>query len=206
MYLDYIKITSEIDELQTLIRYVKFKKGFNLISDITDMSNKVSSGNNIGKSAFLELIDICLGKTNIDSIYSDRKTKGINQKVKKFLEDKRVFVELSININNHTFTIKRSLYDKGKEIYFNGKKQKNIKELKSLLNKYIFNNNINKPSIRDLLVLFIRKEEDAIKSPLDIFMDRTEDEKKYNILVFLFGWKNIELLLKLSDLKISEKK
>lgn len=206
MYLDYIKITSEIDELQTLIRYVKFKKGLNFISDITDMSNKTSSGNNIGKSTFLELIDICLGKTSIDSIYSDRKTKGINQKVKKFLENKRVFVELSMNINNHTFTIKRSLYDKGKEIYFNGKKQKNIKDLKSILNKYIFHNKINKPSIRDLLVLFIRKEEDAIKSPLDIFMDRTEDEKKYKILVFLFGWENIELLLKLSNLKISEKK
>lgn len=86
------------------------------------------------------------------------------------------------------------------------KSKKNIKDLKSILNKYIFHNKINKPSIRDLLVLFIRKEEDAIKSPLDIFMDRTEDEKKYEILVFLFGWENIELLLKLSNLKISEKK
>lgn len=197
MYLNYIKITSEIDELQTLIRYVKFKKRLNFISDITDMSNKTSSGNNIGKSTFLELIDICLGKTSIDSIYSDRKTKGINQKVKKFLENKRVFVELSMNINNHTFTIKRSLYDKGKEIYFNGKKQKNIKDLKSILNKHIFHNKINKPSIRDLLVLFIRKEEDAIKSPLDIFMDRTEDEKKYNILVFFIWMGKYRIIVKI---------
>ena len=200
MYLDYLKITSEIDNDQILIRYVKFQSGLNLISDITDIKNKTTTGNNIGKSTLLELIDICLGANDIDKIYSDKKTNGINKKVKEFLDNKKVFVELSININDsENINIKRSLYNNGKEIYFNHLKIDKLKDLKSLLNKYIFTNKFDKPSLRDLIPFFLRKEEDALKPPLDIFMDKTDNEKKYQILVFLFGWSNIELLSKLHN-------
>ena len=207
MYLDYLKITSEIDNDQILIRYVKFQSGLNLISDITDIKNKTTTGNNIGKSTLLELIDICLGANDIDKIYSDKKTNGINKKVKEFLDNKKVFVELSININDsENINIKRSLYNNGKEIYFNHLKIDKLKDLKSLLNKYIFTNKFDKPSLRDLIPFFLRKEEDALKPPLDIFMDKTDNEKKYQILVFLFGWSNIELLSKLHNLKMKDKK
>lgn len=206
MYLDYLKITSEIDNDQILIRYVKFQSGLNLISDITDIKNKTTTGNNIGKSTLLELIDICLGANGIDRIYSDKKTKGVNKKVKEFLDNKKVFVELSININDKNINIKRSLYNNGKEFYVNNLKIDKLKDLKSLLNEYIFANNFDKPSLRDLIPFFIRKEEDALKPPLDIFMDKTDNEKKYQILVFLFGWSNIELLSKLHNLKMKDKK
>lgn len=68
-----IKKTKPYEEV---IRYIKFKKGLNLIVDNT--SNKsTESGNNVGKSTVIKIIDLCLGAKSTKDIYSNLDTKSV---------------------------------------------------------------------------------------------------------------------------------
>ena len=44
-----------------VLRKITFKAGLNLILDKPTVSGKQSSGNNVGKTTVLRLIDFCLG-------------------------------------------------------------------------------------------------------------------------------------------------
>nr|WP_307924987.1 hypothetical protein [Mycoplasmopsis bovis] len=59
MYLKSLKI-SKGDEV---IRYLEFKKGLNLIVDSKLNSDLTKTGNNIGKTTVLKLINFCWGRT-----------------------------------------------------------------------------------------------------------------------------------------------
>lgn len=72
-----------------LIRNVSFKKGLNLIIDSDDVTGK---GNDIGKTTFINLIDLCFGARDIDIIYSDKETKTSKNNpniVQRFIENKK---------------------------------------------------------------------------------------------------------------------
>ena len=56
-----------------VIRHILFKKGLNLIVDNTPETNE-SSGNNVGKTTVLKLIDFCLGSDGTN-IYQDAESK-----------------------------------------------------------------------------------------------------------------------------------
>ena len=68
-----------------IVREIKFKKGLNLITDLT-LDNNQSSGNNIGKTTLLRIIDLCLGGKEIKKIYFDSDTNSLNDTVKNFLD------------------------------------------------------------------------------------------------------------------------
>lgn len=67
-----------------VIRDMEFKAGLNLIIDNTSIENTRLTGNNVGKTTVLKLIDFCLGaKSNI--IYTDTEnTKEVYDVVKNF--------------------------------------------------------------------------------------------------------------------------
>src|SRR5437868_4726816 len=68
----------------TVIRAIKFKNGLNLILD-KPTSAATQSGNNVGKTTVLRLIDFCLGSEG-DDIWQDSEFKNtINQDVYDFL-------------------------------------------------------------------------------------------------------------------------
>ena len=56
-----------------IIREIKFHKGLNLIVDDTP-SSETSTGNNVGKTTILKLIDFCLGRDG-SVIYKDPENK-----------------------------------------------------------------------------------------------------------------------------------
>ena len=66
MFIKQLKIESK----NGLIRNILFQKGANLILDYTEQENKTKSGNNVGKTTVLKLIDFCLGG-KAKSIYID---------------------------------------------------------------------------------------------------------------------------------------
>lgn len=77
-----------------IIREVKFRKGINLIVDETPSTDKKATGNNVGKTTILMLIDFCLG-ANSKEIYTDPENKKEEYKlVKDFLIDKKVIINL----------------------------------------------------------------------------------------------------------------
>jgi uncharacterized protein YydD (DUF2326 family) len=74
-----------------VIRDITFRKGLNLIVDETPTEdiNKVSSGNGVGKTTVLKLIDFCLGG-DAKGIYTDSEDKKENIPIKDFLKELQV--------------------------------------------------------------------------------------------------------------------
>lgn len=71
------------------IRKIEFSAGLNLILDNTPSTDDQRTGNNVGKTTVLKLIDFCLGaKPAI--IYSDTENRrDVYDKVKNFLIEKK---------------------------------------------------------------------------------------------------------------------
>ena len=67
MIIDRLIIKKTSPEIE-IIRNIEFKKGLNLITDLTK-NEEYSSGNNIGKSTLLQIIDLCLGGKDLKNIY-----------------------------------------------------------------------------------------------------------------------------------------
>lgn len=86
MYLKKLTIKTPTN----VIREMDFKAGLNLIIDNTDDVSSKSTGNNVGKTTVLKLIDFCLG-ADANIIYTDTENnKDIYQEVKDYLMEKRV--------------------------------------------------------------------------------------------------------------------
>lgn len=77
-----------------IIRDIRFHTGLNLIVDETPGVSGKETGNNVGKTTVLKLVDFCLG-TKAREIYSDIENKRNEYKlVKEFLIGKKVNVSL----------------------------------------------------------------------------------------------------------------
>ena len=89
MYLSKLTISSP----GKVIRDIEFHKGLNLIVDETP-ENTTGTGNNVGKTTVLRLIDYCLGG-DVDGIYRNPEDKHESYAlVKDFLTGNNVFVTL----------------------------------------------------------------------------------------------------------------
>ena len=80
-----------------IIRDVPFRKGINLIVDETPESQtQQSSGNNVGKTTVLRLIDYCLGSKG-ESIYKDIEfSNQPNTTIENFLNETEVLITLQL--------------------------------------------------------------------------------------------------------------
>lgn len=77
-----------------IIRDISFNhKGLSLIVDNTSDSAK-DSGNNVGKTTVVKIIDLCLGAKSVRSLYFDVDTKSENHEIREFLMEHKVEAEL----------------------------------------------------------------------------------------------------------------
>ena len=92
MFLKYLKISKD----SAVIREIEFRKGINLIVD--ESVGKIT-GNNVGKTTVLKLIDFCFGaKPQI--IWEDPENKRqVNSLVKNYLVANRILITLSLADN-----------------------------------------------------------------------------------------------------------
>ena len=91
MFFKSLLITSGDEKL---IRDIRFHNGINLIVDDTPTEDGKATGNNVGKTTVLKLIDFCLG-AEAKGIYSDQENKGNEYKiVKDFLIENKVRISL----------------------------------------------------------------------------------------------------------------
>ena len=90
MFLKSLTISSGLD----IIREINFRLGINLIVDETPNTQGKETGNNVGKTTVLMLIDFCLG-ANPNHIYTDPENKkDIYKKVKDFLVENKIVISL----------------------------------------------------------------------------------------------------------------
>jgi len=89
MFLKKLNIYNE----DKLIREIPFHKGINLIVDETKSKNKTESGNSVGKTTVLRLIDFCLDGDG-KNIYIDPEFKTTNKKIEQFLKENNILITL----------------------------------------------------------------------------------------------------------------
>lgn len=187
MLIKYLKI----ERNGQLIRHIPFKEGVNLIVDTTPVGSQKESGNNVGKTTVLRLIDYCLGG-KAKTIYQDPEFKTTNSTVKNFLENEGVIVSLCLGKFGGDDTcdilIKRNFLPRNQKLAeINGENYTNDKDYQRRLNFLLFNLSSRKPSFRELIPRFIRSDALRMDKVIKYLHGTPTDNTYEGIYFFLFG-------------------
>lgn len=175
------------------IRNIQFYSGLNLIIDETSTDEEHSTGNNVGKTTVLKLVDFCLGgKPSI--IYTDTENKKeVYDLVKNFLIEKEVLITLVLSENldsdeSNEIIIERNFLTHKKSIRrINGNQilDKNFEN--ELLKLLVPHQEAEKPSFRQIISHNIRYKDESINNTLKT-LDRFTTDVEYEALyLFLLG-------------------
>ena len=150
----------------SVVREVKFKSGLNLVLD-KSISASTKSGNNVGKTTLIRLIDFCLGSDGVD-IWQDPEFKTVNQEVFDFLHGV-VPVSVRLDMMNYlgvTHSLVRSFGGKSKTdrptFYADDKQIKKISDYRTTVKFILFGSQAPKPTLRQLAPKFIRSSPTTI--------------------------------------------
>ena len=190
------------------IRKVVFKNGVNIILGKQDQNNNGST-NNLGKTTLLRCIDFCLGAESLEEIYADKEFKQNNEEVKSFLtEVKPIFIlKISSSFDSKDFiSIKREVdlnlkTDRIKN-FINDEEISNTVFRNIKLKEIFFGSDEEKPTFRQLIGKFIRKNEISINKIIRYANANTSDSEYEKIYFFLMGLDSPGLL---TDKKSLEK-
>lgn len=192
MFLDTLIIKNN----NTIIRKIKFKKGLNLIIDETDTRNKTKTGNSVGKTTVIRLIDFCLAG-NSKTIYSDPEFKKSDNIIEKFLtnEENDILIVLVLkedleDISSREIIIERNFKVHSQKIQCINHKKYNDKCFKAELNKLLFNRTVEKPTFRQIISKNIRHEKGRLDYVLKI-LDPYSKKEEYEAL--LLTWLGINV-------------
>lgn len=187
----YVK-SLEVRDDNSLIREVTFHAGINLIVDETSSSEN-DSGNNVGKTTALRLIDMCLGGDE-KKIYADpANTKNTYEEIESYLKDSHVSVKLTLvdSLDKETISvvIERtfgwSLQDE--QFVVNGEVCSKTR-FNDVLKEKIFPSFIEpKPGFRSIISHNSRFEDNKLSSVHKTLDPHTSDLDYSALYCFLFG-------------------
>lgn len=177
----------------TIIRNIRFHTGLNLIVDDTPIISGEETGNNVGKTTVLKLVDFCLG-ANAKGIYTDQENKKHEFKlVKDFLVENRVLVSLTLKDDlsqgeSREVLIERNFLarkDKIQRIEGNNKSDAGFEEA---LTDLLFPGHYgNKPTFRQMIAHNIRYKDVSINNTIKNLDGFTRDDEYETLYLFLFG-------------------
>ncbi|MCP3941868.1 MAG: DUF2326 domain-containing protein [Desulfobacteraceae bacterium] len=186
MFLKYLMISSH----SNVIRNIKFHKGINLI---VDSSEGHITGNSVGKTTVLKLIDFCLG-ANPKNIYEDPESKKeIYKLVKDYLVEKDILITLCLaeNLDNEdaqNIIIERNFLSRNKIVrrindvnYVEGEFEPKLTEL------FFPEHTAKKPSFRQIISHNIRYKDLSINNTLKTLDRYTSDAEYETLHLFLLG-------------------
>ena len=186
MFLKTLTISSE----SKVIREVEFHSGLNLIVDESDAQ---ITGNSVGKTTVLKLIDFCLG-ANPKNIYVDPETKRQEYKlVKDFLINQKVLITLVLtqdldNPKAEEIVIERNFLSRKAIIRKINGEAFTEEEFEIQLGKLIFPNHLSeKPTFRQIISHNIRHKDQSINNTLKTLDGFTTDAEYETLYLFLFG-------------------
>jgi len=191
MYLKNLIISSKT---KGPIRNIEFHRGINLIVDKTISTDDTQTGNNVGKTTVLRLVDFCLGNS-ANSLYQDPENKSeLNLEVKDFLINNQVLVSLILvdSLENPVkkVVIERNFLQRKNKVYrINGEDVgSKPAEINAIMRKYIFPTvQIDKPTFRQLISHNIRYEEDRLTNTLKTLGAYGSDEEYEVLYLYMFG-------------------
>lgn len=176
-----------------IIREIDFYSGLNLIIDDTPVEDTKSTGNSVGKTTVLKLVDFCLGaKGNI--IYSDTENKKETYDVvKSFLVDEEIEIKLILteNLNDPNakqLEIRRNFLPRNKAVRkINGKSVLD-KDFEDELEKNIMpGKDVEKPAFRQVISHNIRYKDNSINNTLKTLDKYTSDVEYETLYLYLLG-------------------
>lgn len=188
MFLKELKIENKLG----VIREIFFHKGLNLIVDETIESSKQTTGNNVGKTTVLRLVDFCLGSSG-KNIYQDSEFKEQeNNTVKDFLIDTEVLITLIIvddlDFITESIIIKKNFLKYTKKIQeINGKPIINDKEFDLKFKELIFDTNVEKPTFKQIVSKNIRDEKNKLTNIVKVLNPYTKTEEYEALFLFWLG-------------------
>jgi uncharacterized protein YydD (DUF2326 family) len=186
MYLKSLTISSE----NKVIREIHFRKGINLIVD--DSTNQIT-GNDVGKTTTLKLIDFCLG-AKPSGIYADPKTKKDEYTlVKNFLKDQKIVITLILKQNldvpdSKEIKIQRNFLQRSELIrQINGEDLTEDEFLEKLTSHIFPHHTADKPSFRQIISHNLRCDDDSITHTLRTLGDFASDAQYETLHLYLLG-------------------
>lgn len=191
MFIKYLKI----EDVNGIVREMNFHKGINLIVDETVSVTNKETGNNVGKTTVLKLIDFCLG-ADPKIIYIDDENKKEIETVKNYLVDSQVLVtlilkqDLDIDTSNEVL-IERNFQNRTKKVMkINGENltKNNGKDFENELDRLIIGERqTNKPTFREIIAHSIRYNDDRINKTLKVLSVYTSLAQYETLYLYLFG-------------------
>ncbi|MCC7429227.1 DUF2326 domain-containing protein [bacterium] len=186
MFIKSLTITSG----PKVIREIEFHKGLNLIVD--ESENQIT-GNNVGKTTVLKLVDFCLGADK-NNIYVDPETKRNEYKlVKDFLIENKILITLvltsDLDKGTEDIVIERNFLSSKKEGIRRINGQQILAEnFETELGKVLFPDHLeDKPTFRQIISHNIRYKDENINNTLKTLDKYTSDAEYETLYLFLFG-------------------
>ena len=182
-----------------ILREIQFRQGLNLIVDetpLSQISNETKSGNSIGKTTILRLIDFCFGG-DAKEIYKDKEfTNQTNREVEDFLKDKTENVTIELQLiesfteeNSKIVVIKRNFLERNNKLFtINGEDcrggNKNV-NFQQKLKKILFDTEVEKPTLRQIIAKNIRIDSNRIENIVKV-LGGTPKNVEYEALYFFW--------------------
>ncbi len=177
----------------TVIRNIPFHSGLNLIVDETPVVSGKETGNNVGKTTVLKLVDFCL-YGNAKGIYSDYENKRNEYKlVKDFLVNKRVLISLVLKDDllqeeSREVLIERNFLPRKDKIQRVDGNNKTDDEFEEALTNLLFPGHYgSKPTFRQIIAHNIRYKDLSINNTLKNLDSFTRDDEYETLYLFLLG-------------------
>jgi len=184
--------TLEIVNQDISIRKIEFIKGVNIIVDETKNYDRTSSGNGVGKTTVLRLIDFCLDGSG-DNIYTDPEFKTHNTKVEEFLKNDKILIRLTLvedwgKLNSGNLIIEKNFLSRKEKIQRINGEQLNKDDFSARLKELIFKTDVDKPTFKQLKAKNIRDEKHKLLNTLRVLAPNVVTDATYEILhLFWFG-------------------
>jgi len=185
MFIKSLTITSG----NKVIREIEFHKGLNLI---VDESEHHITGNSVGKTTVLKLIDFCLG-ANPKHIYVDHETKNQEYKlVKDYLIENKILITLVLTADldkgTEDVVIQRNFLARKELIRTINGDPFTEEEFELRLSSILFPEHLaSKPTFRQIISHNIRYKDESINNTLKTLDTYTSDAEYETLYLFLFG-------------------
>lgn len=184
-----------IENTSGIIRTIQFHAGLNLIVDETSPNELLSTGNNVGKTTVLRLIDFCLGGDPKPVFTDPENLKSEYAEIKRFLIDTNVQI---------TLVLCKSLEDKSEGDMVIQRNFRQRKEMVRRINGQHFNsehafeeyltNDLfpghygKKPTFPQIISHNIRYKEPSVSNTLKTLHGFTRPDEYEALYLFLFGF------------------
>ncbi|EMN7422350.1 TPA: DUF2326 domain-containing protein [Vibrio parahaemolyticus] len=182
-----------IEKESEIVRNITFRKGVNLIVDETSSEDKKKSGNNVGKTTTLRLIDYCLGGDG-KNIYIDSEFKNkSNAVIESYLRDNNVVVTLVLSEdisdeNSNEIKIRRNFLKDRKATILEVNDEPILKKnFLPLLKRLIFKCSAQKPTFRQIIAKNIRDDKNRLVNTVKVLHPTTKAEEYEALYLFWLG-------------------